>query len=137
MKKIKITILSILIILLFIPITFAINPIDIDLGISPDGPRVDVVSKGTAVLLCCIEVLEIIIPILCLSTKILVNKRKNNNKNTFINIGCYVFIAILIGILLAILGDLIYTNNKSIDIYDNTVGTRWYNGKIIYFYKLN
>ena len=120
--------------LIFTPISIGIVAKETDMP-AVYGGYVKVVNKGEAILLSCIQILEIAIPILFVITKIIINKRRQNNKNTVKNICLYIFIAVIIGLVFLGIGFLIL-NSKNIYGYSSkTIDYIYYNGEIVYYHR--
>ena len=95
-----------------------------------------IVSRGVAILLSCLQVLEYVVPISFLVIKLFLNKKKHNKKNTLKNICLYLFISIFIFGLFFGIGELILKNTSSkIGYSSKTVDYINYNGKIVYFHR--
>ena len=127
MKNIKkclmVLILAICFFIIYIPISYGYVAKDI------------VVSKGVAILLSCMQVLQYAVPILFLVIKIIINKRKQNGKNTLKNICLYLLISIIMGLLLLGIGNLILKNTSTYGYSSKSIDYINYNGKIIYYHR--
>lgn len=109
----------------------------LSLAFLPDVPRTttQIVSRGVAMLLCCMQVLQYSVPMLFFIVKLIVNKKKTNNKNTFKNICLYLFIAIVIFLLFMGIGNWILNNTSTYGYSSKTIDYIRYNGKIVYFHR--
>lgn len=94
-----------------------------------------VVSRGVAILLSCMQVLEFVVPVLFFIIKIIINKRKQNNKNTFKNICLYLLISVIIFLLFVGVGALILKNTSSYGYSSKSIDYIHYNGKVIYYHR--
>ena len=110
----------------------------ISFGIVAQGSIVamDLVSKGIAVLLSCLQVLEYLVPFLFFVIKLFLNKKKQNGENSLKNISLYLLIAILIFSIIFGMGELILKNTSNkVGYSSKTVDYIKYNGKIVYFHR--
>lgn len=123
-KKMIILIIIISIIAVYVPISFG-TPI-------AQGPLVELTDKGVVLLLSSMQVLQYVLPILFFIIKIIINKIKQNNKNTFKNICVYLLISFMIGLSIYALGDIIL---KIAPYYGSAFSIPYinYNGKAIYY----
>ena len=132
MKNIKkclmVLILAICFFIIYIPISYGFVARDI-------APKAEIVSKGVAILLSCMQVLQYAVPILFLVIKIIINKRKQNGKNTLKNICLYLLISIIMGLLLLGIGNLILKNTSTYGYSSKSIDYINYNGKIIYYHR--
>lgn len=98
-------------------------------------PSTQIVSRGVAILLSCMQVLQYAVPILFLVIKLIINKRKQNGKNTLKNICLYLLISIIMGLLLLGIGNLILKNTSTYGYSSKSIDYINYNGKIIYYHR--
>lgn len=96
---------------------------------------VPAISRGVAILLSCMQVLQYAVPILFLVIKLIINKRKQNGKNTLKNICLYLLISIIMGLLLLGIGNLILKNTSTYGYSSKSIDYINYNGKIIYYHR--
>jgi glucan phosphoethanolaminetransferase (alkaline phosphatase superfamily) len=98
-------------------------------------PTTQIVSRGVAILLSCMQVLEFAIPILFFIIKLIINKKKQNNKNTLKNICLYLCISIFIFLVFVEIGNLILKNTSTYGYSSKTIDYIYYNRKYIYFHR--
>lgn len=128
-KKYMIILISVIVMIaIYTPISFGIVAKDV-------APTTQIVSRGVAILLNCMQVLQYAVPILFFTIKLIINKKKQNNKNTFPNICLYIFISILIFLLFIEIGSLILKNSSTYGYSSKTIDYIRYNGKIVYFHR--
>lgn len=107
----------------------------ISFGIVANTYIVPAISRGVAILLSCMQVLQYAVPILFLVIKLIINKRKQNGKNTLKNICLYLLISIIMGLLLLGIGNLILKNTSTYGYSSKSIDYINYNGKIIYYHR--
>lgn len=128
-KKYIIVLISVIsIIMMYAPISLGIVAKDV-------APSTQIVSKGVAILLSCMQVLQYVVPGIFLIAKLIINKKKENGKNTFKNICLYIFICILLFWGIFGLGSLILKNTSTYGYSSKTIDYINYNGKVIYFHR--
>lgn len=126
------------IIIFFSIILFIFIYTPISYGIVAKGdvaPTTQIVSKGVAILLSCMQVLQYAIPILFFIIKLIINKKKQNKKNTFKNICLYLLVSVIIGLLFVGIGNLILKNTSTYGYSSKSIDYINYNGKIVYFHR--
>ncbi len=128
-KKYMIILISaIVVIAIYTPISFGIVAKEVF-------TTTQIVSRGVAILLSYMQVLQYVVPILFFTIKLIINKKKQNNKNTFPYICLYIFISILIFLLFIEIGSLILKNSSTYGYSSKTIDYIRYNGKIVYFHR--
>lgn len=128
-KKYMIILISaIVVIAIYTPISFGIVAKDV-------ASTTQIVSRGVAILLNCMQVLQYAVPILFFIIKLIINRKEQNNKNTFKNICLYLFISILIFLSFMRIGSLILKNTSTYGYSSKTIDYIRYNGKIVYFHR--
>ena len=128
-KKYIIVLISVIsIIMMYAPISLGIVAKDV-------APSTQIVSKGVAILLSCVQVLQYVVPGIFLIAKLIINKKKENGRNTFKNICLYIFICILLFWGIFGLGSLILKNTSTYGYSSKTIDYINYNGKVIYFHR--
>lgn len=128
-KKCMIILISVIVVIaIYTPISFGIVARDV-------APTAQIVSRGVAILLSCMQVLQYAVPILFFIIKLIINRKKQNNKNTFKNICLYLVISILIFLLFMGIGSLILKNTSTYGYSSKTIDYIRYNGKIVYFHR--
>lgn len=126
-KKYIIVLVSLIsIIIMYAPLSF---------GIVAETFTTQIVSRGVAILLCCMQVLQYAVPILFFIVKLVMNKKKQNNKNTFKNICFYFLISVIIGLLFLGIGNLILKNTSTYGYSSKSIDYIKYNGKTIYYHR--
>lgn len=128
-KNLLILVTVIIMIMIYAPISYGIVAKDT----APMNARI--VSKGVAILLSCMQVLQYAIPILFFIIKLIINKKKQNNKNTFKNICLYLLVSVIIGLLFVGIGNLILKNTSTYGYSSKSIDYINYNGKIVYFHR--
>lgn len=129
MKKVKkYIIISIVVSAIIMPISFGI--------VAPEvAPATQIVSRGVSILLSCMQVLQYIVPCSFYVIRQIINKKKQNNKNTDKNILIDMLVSILIFILFVEIGRLILKNTSTYGYSSKTIDYIRYNGKIVYFHR--
>ena len=128
-KKYMIILISaIVVIAIYTPISFGIVAKDV-------ASTTQIVSRGVAILLNCMQVLQYAVPILFFIIKLIISRKEQNNKNTFKNICLYLFISILIFLSFMRIGSLILKNTSTYGYSSKTIDYIRYNGKIVYFHR--
>lgn len=135
MKNRKKFIITLIFIISYILIFYS----TISLGLVPrnDGKTMSVriISKGVAILLLCLQILQYVVPILFFVIKLISNKRKQNGKNNFKNICLYLLISVVIGLVIYGIGALIIKNASNYGYSSKSADFIHYNGKIIYYHR--
>ena len=98
---------------------------------TPSTPSTQIVSKGVAILLSCMQILQYVVPVIFLIVMLIINKKKENRKNICI----YIFICILIFLVIFGIGRLILKNALTYGYSSRTIDYIYYNGKIVYFHR--
>ena len=128
-KKYIIVLISVIsIIMMYAPISLGIVAKDV-------APSTQIVSKGVAILLSCVQVLQYVVPGIFLIAKLIINKKKENGRNTFKNICLDIVICILLFWGIFGLGSLILKNTSTYGYSSKTIDYINYNGKVIYFHR--
>lgn len=128
-KKYIIFLISVIVMIaIYTPISFGIVAKDV-------APTTQIVSRGVAILLSCMQVLKYAVPLLFLVIKLIINKRKQNGKNTLKNLCLYLLISIIIGLLILGIGNLILKNTATYGYSSKSIDYINYNGEIIYYHR--
>lgn len=129
-KKYIIVLISVIsMIIMYAPISFGF------VAKGDVAPTTQIVSRGVAILLSCMQVLQFVVPILFFIIKLIINKKKQNNENNFKNICLYLFISILIFLLFVGVGNLILKNTSTYGYSSKSIDYIHYNGKVIYYHR--
>ena len=89
------------------------------------------VSKGIAMLLLVLQVLQYVVPIILFITMLILNKGKNNVKMVLI----YLIMSIVFGFAIVGTGFILEGTSSSYGYSSMSAGYINYNGKIIYYHK--
>ncbi|MBQ7667847.1 MAG: hypothetical protein IJS47_00775 [Clostridia bacterium] len=103
-----------------------LGPLDVNMA-----PTVKFVSKGIAMLLLVLQVLQYVVPIILFITMLILNKGKNNVKMVLI----YLIMSIVFGFAIVGTGFILEGTSSSYGYSSMSAGYINYNGKIIYYHK--